>query len=220
MTQDGIAETLAQTMREFCGWLSADIPELHQVEVPRLADSLDRFLALRVAGARPQEPPQWPPAQAIESAPEAMYVLVFLPSYGWIRAIRTQSYWWSTALERHGEIVYPTHWLPEPPRPNAAAPAPLAPREPAKSVLAKPLYDLQAFITAAAADRESVEHLLSLLDQVAAPPPGPTWTDAELDAAIRQAIVAIQDDYYQEFDRTARDKAYRDTLRKVLERRG
>jgi len=34
-------------MREFCGWLSADIPELHAVEVPRLAKSLDRFFALR-----------------------------------------------------------------------------------------------------------------------------------------------------------------------------
>ena len=29
--------------REFIGWLSADIPELHGVEVPRLADSYDRF---------------------------------------------------------------------------------------------------------------------------------------------------------------------------------
>jgi len=32
-------------MREFVGWLSADIPELHHVEIPRLADSLERFLA-------------------------------------------------------------------------------------------------------------------------------------------------------------------------------
>lgn len=31
--------------REFIGWLSADIPELHGVEVPRLADSYDRFRA-------------------------------------------------------------------------------------------------------------------------------------------------------------------------------
>jgi hypothetical protein len=31
-------------LREFCGWLSADIPELHSVEVPRLGESLDRFL--------------------------------------------------------------------------------------------------------------------------------------------------------------------------------
>lgn len=33
-------------MREFAGWLSADIPELHNVEVPRLAESLERFQAL------------------------------------------------------------------------------------------------------------------------------------------------------------------------------
>ena len=38
-------ERQATLLREFCGWLSADIPELHQVEVPRLAESLDRFLA-------------------------------------------------------------------------------------------------------------------------------------------------------------------------------
>lgn len=35
----------ARILREFCGWLSADIPELHKVEVPRLAESLERFLA-------------------------------------------------------------------------------------------------------------------------------------------------------------------------------
>lgn len=32
-------------LRQLCGWLSADIPELHAVEMSRLADSLDRFLA-------------------------------------------------------------------------------------------------------------------------------------------------------------------------------
>lgn len=34
-------------MREFCGWLSADITELHSLEVPKLAESLDRFFAMR-----------------------------------------------------------------------------------------------------------------------------------------------------------------------------
>lgn len=34
----------ARQMREFVGFLSADVPELHTVEVPRLAESLDRFL--------------------------------------------------------------------------------------------------------------------------------------------------------------------------------
>lgn len=33
-------------LRVFIGWLRADIPELHQVEIQRLAESLDRFLAL------------------------------------------------------------------------------------------------------------------------------------------------------------------------------
>jgi hypothetical protein len=33
-------------VREFIGWLSADIPELHTVEVPRLAESWERFKAL------------------------------------------------------------------------------------------------------------------------------------------------------------------------------
>lgn len=31
------------TTREFIGWLSGDIPELHKVEVPLLADSWERF---------------------------------------------------------------------------------------------------------------------------------------------------------------------------------
>lgn len=30
-------------VREFIGWLSGDIPELHKVEVPKLADSWERF---------------------------------------------------------------------------------------------------------------------------------------------------------------------------------
>lgn len=34
--------------RQFIGWLSADIPELHAVEVPVLADSWDRFRATPV----------------------------------------------------------------------------------------------------------------------------------------------------------------------------
>ena len=33
-------------MRQFVGWLSADIKELHHVLVPDLADSLDRFLVV------------------------------------------------------------------------------------------------------------------------------------------------------------------------------
>lgn len=33
------------TIREFLGWLSGDIPELRKVEVPRLADSWERFKA-------------------------------------------------------------------------------------------------------------------------------------------------------------------------------
>lgn len=28
----------------FCGWLSADVPELNDVEVPKLAESLNRYL--------------------------------------------------------------------------------------------------------------------------------------------------------------------------------
>lgn len=32
-------------LRRFVGWLSGDVPELHNVEVPRLAESLERFLA-------------------------------------------------------------------------------------------------------------------------------------------------------------------------------
>jgi hypothetical protein len=38
---------IGDVMREFVGWLSADIAELHAVEVPLLADSLERFLLLK-----------------------------------------------------------------------------------------------------------------------------------------------------------------------------
>lgn len=30
-------------VREFIGWLSGDVPELHAVEVPKLAESWERF---------------------------------------------------------------------------------------------------------------------------------------------------------------------------------
>lgn len=38
--------TIEQRLREFVGFLSADVPELHQVEIPRLAESVQRFLAV------------------------------------------------------------------------------------------------------------------------------------------------------------------------------
>jgi hypothetical protein len=38
-------------MREFVGYLSVAIPELHHVEVPRLAEALDRFLAMKTLQA-------------------------------------------------------------------------------------------------------------------------------------------------------------------------
>jgi hypothetical protein len=37
-----------QRVREFIGWLSGDIPELHAVEVPKLIDSWERFLVHRI----------------------------------------------------------------------------------------------------------------------------------------------------------------------------
>ena len=45
-----------QHVREFIGWLSADIPELHHVEVPRLAASYERFKrrASSPSGAPPE----------------------------------------------------------------------------------------------------------------------------------------------------------------------
>jgi len=33
-------------LQQFAGWLSADLAELHGVEVPRLTDSVERFLAV------------------------------------------------------------------------------------------------------------------------------------------------------------------------------
>lgn len=45
----------AALLHECAGWLTADIPELHAVEVPRLKDSLDRFLARRMPAPTPAE---------------------------------------------------------------------------------------------------------------------------------------------------------------------
>lgn len=42
-------------VREFIGWLSGDIPELHSVEVPRLAESMERFEAKLVTDAMDEE---------------------------------------------------------------------------------------------------------------------------------------------------------------------
>lgn len=40
---DEHAKRAQEQTRQFIGWLSVDIPELHSVEVPRLADSWERF---------------------------------------------------------------------------------------------------------------------------------------------------------------------------------
>jgi hypothetical protein len=37
-----------ETVRTFLGWLSGDIPELHSVEVPRLAESWERFQVAQI----------------------------------------------------------------------------------------------------------------------------------------------------------------------------
>jgi hypothetical protein len=56
------AQDAERTLREFVGWLSGDIPELHHVEVPRLAASLERFLAVRASASRAPVPsPPKPP---------------------------------------------------------------------------------------------------------------------------------------------------------------
>ena len=48
----------ATLLREFVGYLSADVPELHQVEVPKLGESVDRFLAARRERAEETRPVQ------------------------------------------------------------------------------------------------------------------------------------------------------------------
>ncbi len=61
-----IHQTEAQheaVVRQFIGWLSADIPELHGVEVPLLADSWERFKQRGTGGssARPAVEPREEP---------------------------------------------------------------------------------------------------------------------------------------------------------------
>ena len=40
-----------RTVREFLGWLSGELPELHHVEVPRLGAAWDKYKALGRDGA-------------------------------------------------------------------------------------------------------------------------------------------------------------------------
>ncbi len=79
----------------------------------------------------PLVPPSAQTAQPIETAPEATYVLAFLPNYGWVRATMTRDHarpvWWGR-IAGDGEIIYPTHWMSDPPTPNSA-PQPSSDRE-------------------------------------------------------------------------------------------
>lgn len=65
----GRAEGRAALLREFVGFLSADVPELHNVEIPRLAASIDRYLALPA----PEGRAAWQP---IETAPHMRKLIV------------------------------------------------------------------------------------------------------------------------------------------------
>lgn len=67
-----------------------------------------------------KEQGQWQP---IETAPEATYVLVWLPNYGAYRAIRTERDWWAVEFRGEGCIVNPSHWMPDiaPPLPSPPA---------------------------------------------------------------------------------------------------
>lgn len=47
---------LESEVRRFIGWLSCDIPELREVEVPRLADSWERFKERIHQDDEPDEP--------------------------------------------------------------------------------------------------------------------------------------------------------------------
>jgi hypothetical protein len=40
-------------IREFCGWLSGDLPELNAVEVPRIGESWERFKRMKVRADMP-----------------------------------------------------------------------------------------------------------------------------------------------------------------------
>lgn len=48
---DEAASRAGREVREFIGFLSADVPELHKVEVPRLAESWKRYRAASRTGA-------------------------------------------------------------------------------------------------------------------------------------------------------------------------
>lgn len=49
--------TNERQLREFCGYLSGALPELHNVEIPRLAEALERYLAIDRALGGPEPGP-------------------------------------------------------------------------------------------------------------------------------------------------------------------
>jgi hypothetical protein len=69
-----------------------------------------------------EAPPGWQP---IETAPDATYVLVWVPNYGINVATQTKhptgDHWW---LRDHADYCHPTHWMPLPaaPLPSQASP--------------------------------------------------------------------------------------------------
>jgi hypothetical protein len=76
--------------------------------------------ALAALAAREAEVagPAWQP---IETAPEATYVIVWVPNGGWRRALKTThpsdgSVWW----DGHERLFRPSHWMPLPTPPQPA----------------------------------------------------------------------------------------------------
>jgi hypothetical protein len=89
-----------------------------------LSDAIDE-LEYRRSVSRPggAAPGEWQP---MDTAPEATYVLAWLPNYGAFRAIGSRATqapavmeWWAPQADGgNGAIVYPSHWMPLPPGPT------------------------------------------------------------------------------------------------------
>jgi len=78
----------------------------------------NKALKARLSSPSPgavETPEGWQP---IETAPEAEFVMVWVPHYGWMRGIKTTvhgiAHWWS-----HEEAIHPSHWQPAPTKPRS-----------------------------------------------------------------------------------------------------
>jgi hypothetical protein len=173
-----------------------------------IAQIIDAALGEGAPSAAP--PDRWQP---IETAPEATYVLVWLPNAGIHRATRTGRDWWDGE-----EAIYPSHWMPEP-APPAAPPEPvcgvvaldgIVNRIGATCVLARGHLGVHIWPAphAPAPTEAPSDHIAgvgNMLDngtrittQADPPQPEPSWVDRAADALAHALALNLPEDFSRE----------------------